>query len=307
MAFRTNIFRHFRRPSPSTALIVLLLVLGSAIMAYPTLSDWWNSYHQTRAIATYAAAVESTDPELIEAMLLEAEDYNTKLAHEGSGYATSEVAEEDYDRLLNLDGNGVMGYIQVKRLKIDYPIYHGTEERVLQVAIGHLVGTSLPVGGTSTHAVVTGHRGMPSAKLFTDLDRMVEGDTFTITVLNRTLTYEVDQIRIVEPEDMSDLTIDDGKDYVTLVTCTPYGINTHRLLVRGHRIDNIAGQKAIPADAVQIPNYIAVPAVAIPMLFVYLVGALVWYGVKGHSLSHDAVLAALRRMEGNKGPDGTER
>ncbi|MDO5709519.1 MAG: class C sortase [Coriobacteriales bacterium] len=305
MAFRTNIFRHVRRPSPSTALIVLLLVLGSAIMAYPTISDWWNSYHQTRAIATYAAAVESTDPELIEAMLLEAEDYNTKLAHEGSGYAASEVAEEDYDRLLNLDGNGVMGYIQVKRLKIDYPIYHGTEERVLQMAIGHLVGTSLPVGGTSTHAVVTGHRGMPSAKLFTDLDRMFEGDTFTITVLNRTLTYEVDQIRIVEPEDMSDLTIDDGKDYVTLVTCTPYGINTHRLLVRGHRIDNVAGQKVIPADAVQIPNYIAVPAVAIPMLFVYLVGALVWYGVKGRSLSHVAALAALRRMEGDDDRDGT--
>ena len=285
-----------RRPQLSTIIMVAVLVLGLAIIAYPTVSDWWNSYHQTRANATYASEVENTDTATIEAMLADAEAYNQRLVTKDNRYKMTDADEQEYNSLLNLTGNGVMGYIQINCIGISYPIYHGLNESVLQIAIGHIGGTSLPVGGESTHAVVSGHRGLPSAKLFTDLDKLVEGDTFTITVLNRTITYEVDQIRIVLPADMSDLTIESGSDYVTLVTCTPYGINSHRLLVRGHRIDNIIGTLAIPAEAVQIPNYIAVPAVGIPMLFVYLVGSLIYYRLYRPGYDKDKVMQELDRL-----------
>ena len=285
------------RPDLSTIIMVAVLVAGIAVIAYPTFSDWWNSYHQSRAIAVYASEVENTDTATLEAMLADAEAYNQRLLKKDNRYKMTEADEQEYNSLLNLSGNGVMGYIQINCIGISYPIYHGLEESVLQVAIGHIGGTSLPVGGESTHAVVSGHRGLPSAKLFTDLDKLVEGDTFTITVLNRTITYEVDQIRIVLPEDMSDLNIETGSDYVTLVTCTPYGINTHRLLVRGHRIDNIVGTVAIPAEAVQIPNYIAVPAVGIPMLFVYLVGSLIYYRFYKPGYDKNKVMQELDKLK----------
>lgn len=287
----------FRRLDLSTIIMVAVLAAGLAVIAYPTFSDWWNSYHQSRAIAVYASEVENTDTATLEAMLADAEAYNQRLLKKDNRYKMTEADEQEYNSLLNLSGNGVMGYIQINCIGISYPIYHGLEESVLQVAIGHIGGTSLPVGGESTHAVVSGHRGLPSAKLFTDLDKLVEGDTFTITVLNRTITYEVDQIRIVLPEDMSDLNIETGSDYVTLVTCTPYGINTHRLLVRGHRIDNIVGTVAIPAEAVQIPNYIAVPAVGIPMLFVYLVGSLIYYRFYKPGYDKNKVMQELDKLK----------
>ena len=260
-----------------TALFVFILILGLGIMAYPTFSDWWNSFHQSRAIATYAAVVEETDPELLHRMLEAAEAYNRALLKKANRYEMTEEETAEYESLLDLSGNGVMGYIQINKIGVSLPIYHGTDEAVLQIAIGHIAGTSLPAGGENTHCVLSGHRGLPSAKLFTDLDKLDVGDAFTITVLDRTLTYEVDQIRVVEPQEMNDLNIVSGRDYVTLVTCTPYGVNTHRLLVRGHRIEEIKGELVILTEAEVIPRFITVPAVAVPILLLFLVAMIIHY------------------------------
>ena len=282
-----------RGPKISTIIAVLILLVGIGIIAYPTFSDWWNSYHQSRAIASYVAAVQETDPEKIKAMLEEAHDYNERLLTKGNRYTMSDAEKKEYESILNLTGNGVMGYVQINSINVDYPIYHGMSESVLQIAIGHLEGTSLPVGGPNTHAAISGHRGLPSAKLFTDLDKLVEGDTFTVTVLDETVTYEIDQIRIVLPTDLSDLNIESGKDYCTLITCTPYGINTHRMLVRGHRIDNLADMDVVVPDALQIPRYIAIPAVSIPILFVFLIGMLIYYRVRRPELNKERMADAL--------------
>ncbi|MBQ6523215.1 MAG: class C sortase [Atopobiaceae bacterium] len=304
-----------KRFSISTLIAVLLVTIGAGLIAYPTFSDWWNSYHQSRAIASYVTAVEETDPKVIEKLFNDARAYNDTLINNGSRFTMTDEERKEYQSVLDLTGTGIMGYIQIASLGVNLPIYHGVEEKYLQVAIGHIEGSSVPVGGLSTHAAVSGHRGLPRAKLFTDLDKMVEGDTFTITVLNKTLTYEVDQIRIVTPDDMSDLAIEQGADYVTLITCTPYGINTHRLLVRGHRIENMTGMVAIPPEGVLIPSYVAVPAVALPMLFVYLVGALLYFRLKRPGLNKERALQELRELEekreaesapGNKTVESTE-
>lgn len=279
-----------------TVIMVAVMVVGALIIAYPTFSDWWNSYHQTRAIASYVSAVEETDQETIDQMFAEAHAYNERLLAKPNRYVMSDAEKIEYESILDLTGTGVIGYIQISSIGVNLPVYHGVAESVLQVAIGHIEGSSLPVGGPSTHAAVSGHRGLPSARLFTDLDKLVEGDTFMLTVLNQTLTYEVDQVRIVEPQDMSDLNIVQDADFVTLITCTPYGINTHRLLVRGHRIANIDGTANIPPEAVQIPNYVAVPAVALPMLFIYLVGALIYYRLRDHGYDRDKVMKELEEM-----------
>jgi len=269
--------RHLGKPSGTTVVAVIVLVAGLGIIAYPTVSDWWNSYHQTRAIATYVSAVQNTDPEKLDAMREAAHQYNERLTSNNNRFSMSDADKAEYESLLDPAGNGVMGYLQVNAINVDYPIYHGMDESVLQVAVGHLEGTSLPIGGPSTHTAISGHRGLPRARLLTDLDRLVEGDTFSITVLDETNFYEVDQIRIVLPSDLSNLEIEKDKDYATLVTCTPYGINTHRLLVRGHRIDDVFDAEAVTAEAVQIPRYIAITAVGVPMLFAFLVGMLLYY------------------------------
>ena len=261
----------------STVLLVFIVLLGAAIMAYPTFSDWWNSFHQTRAIASYVEAVENADEEQLNAMIQAAREYNQRLLTKSDRYKLSEEERIEYESLLNLSDNGVIGYIQIPAIRVNLPFYHGTDEAVLQVAIGHLEGTSLPVGGESTHAVLSGHRGLPSARLFTSLDKMQKGDVFTITVLNQTLTYEVDQIHVVLPQEMEDLDIFPGQDYCTLLTCTPYGINTHRLLVRGHWIPNLAASPDVLEDAVRIPVYIVLPAVGIPLMFLFLMGMLLYY------------------------------
>ena len=283
-----------RRGSLASTIVAFAVLFGGlGIIAYPTFSDWWNSYHQTRAIATYVSAVEDTNPEVIAAMMADARAYNDKLAQTGNRFNMTDAERTEYQSLLNLMGNGVMGYIQISSINVDYPIYHGMDESVLQVAIGHLEGTSLPIGGDTTHSVVSGHRGLPSARLFTDLDKLVAGDTFTITVLDQTITYQVDQIRIVLPTDLSDLGIQKGKDYCTLVTCTPYGINTHRLLVRGHRIENLINDLITP-EAVQVPRYVAIPAVGIPMLFIFLVGMLIYYRTRYPLVSKEQVVDTIR-------------
>jgi len=286
--------RKKRKVSISTIIAIVVLIAGVGLLAYPTFSDWWNSYHQSRAIASYVSAVQETDHEQIEKMLADAREYNKRLAVNGNRWNMSPAEKAEYESLLDLTGNGVMGIVQINSINVDYPIYHGMDESVLQVAIGHLEGSSLPVGGRNTHAVVSGHRGLPSARLFTDLDKLVEGDTFTITVLDQTVTYEVDQIRIVLPTDLSNLNIERGRDYCTLITCTPYGINTHRMLVRGHRVSNEIDADVITAEAVQIPRYIAIPAVGIPMLFLFLIGMLVYYRTRRPEMDKEKVTEALR-------------
>ena len=270
--------RRKKRSALGTWILVLIMLIGLGIMAYPTVSDWWNSFHASRAIASYSNAVENVDKEKLDEMIQAAHEYNEKLLKKPNPYTMTDEDMAEYNSLLDLSGTGIIGYITIKSIGVYIPIYHGVEESVLQIAIGHIEWTSLPVGGESTHAVVSGHRGLPSAKLFTDLDQLREGDTFSITVLNQMITYEVDQIRIVEPGDISELAIAPGKDYCTLVTCTPYGINTHRLLIRGTRVANEAGELVVPAEAFRIPNYITIPAIGVPLLFLTLIVLLVVSG-----------------------------
>ena len=266
----------------STLLLVAVFLLGVCIMLYPTASDYWNSLHQTRAIGAYEDALAGMTRRDYDAAFQQAEDYNRALAALDapmSEYQSLSDAGMDYEEILNVNGVGIMGYIDIDAIGVELPIYHGTSPDVLNVAVGHLEGSSLPIGGEGSHCVLSAHRGLPSARLFTDLDQLQEGDTFTITVLDRLLTYEIDQILIVEPEQVDALAITPGEDYCTLVTCTPYGINTHRLLVRGRRVEN-AREKAhvyVPADMVQIDPMVVTPAVAAPMLAILLVFLLVRY------------------------------
>ena len=219
----------------STIIIALIFLAGLGFLLYPTVSNLWNRAHQSRAIATYTKQVEKLDDSQNKEMLKAARKYNKSLLKKSDHWKLSKKDKKKYESLLDVSGTGIMGYIEVPKIDCSLPIYHGTDEGALQIAIGHLEGSSLPVGGKSTHCVLSGHRGLPSARLFTDLDQMEEGDVFVLNVLDRKLAYEVDQIKVVLPDEMSDLEIVQGKDLCTLVTCTPYGINTHRLLVRGHR------------------------------------------------------------------------
>lgn len=259
----------------TTLILLFMVVLGAGLIAYPTFADWWNSFHQSRAVASYAEKVAEMDYSHYDEIIYSAEAYNEQLAQTGVILKMEEDQLAAYNAELDITGTGIMGYIDIPKIKITLPIYHGVSESVLQVAIGHIEGTSLPVGGESSHCVVSGHRGLPSAKLFTDIDKLVAGDTWTITVLNRTYTYEVDQIRVVEPTDLSVLQIEEGRDYCTLVTCTPYGINTHRLLVRGHRIENAQGEALVIADALQINTVFIAPFIAAPLIVFMIIYMLI--------------------------------
>ena len=256
-----------------TILLVLIFLLGLSLLLYPAVSDYWNSKHQTRAIAVYSEEVSGLDKEQYQALWAGAAAYNASLRERDNAYLLTEEQKAAYEQLLNVSGMGIMGYIEIPSIDCSLPIYHGTEESVLQIAIGHLEWSSLPVGGESTHCVLSGHRGLPSAKLFTNLDKLQEGDVFMLRVLDEVLTYEVDQILIVEPQEIAALQITEGEDYCTLVTCTPYGINSHRLLVRGHRIENAPEARLVrvTADAVQIEPLLVAPIVALPMLLLLLI------------------------------------
>ena len=283
-----------RGPSISTIILIVILLAGVGIILYPSVSDWWNSMHATRAIAGYVTAVEDMSTRDREEILEAARKYNASL-EDGVNFVLSDEAYAEYEKLLDITGTGVMGYVQISSIGVNLPIYHSVEESVLQIAVGHIPGSSLPVGGERTHSILSGHRGLPSAKLFSDLDQMVEGDTFTINIMDQTITYMVDQIRIVLPEETDDLAIEPGKDYCTLVTCTPYGVNTHRMLVRGKRIENIAGEVVVVAEAVRIPNYMVIPAVGIPLLFVTLIITLTVSSVKGRRMTRKEILDELRK------------
>lgn len=225
-----------KRKHISTIFIILIFLVGLGFISYPTVSNLWNQAHQSRAIATYTEQVEKLDDSSNKEMLKAARKYNKELLKKADHWKLSKKDKKKYESLLDVSGTGIMGYIEIPKIACSLPVYHGTDEGALQIAIGHLEGSSLPVGGKSSHCVLSGHRGLPSARLFTDLDQMEEGDTFILNILGHKLAYEVDQIKVVLPEEMSDLEIQEGKDLCTLVTCTPYGINTHRLLVRGHRV-----------------------------------------------------------------------
>lgn len=251
-------------------LLAAAFLAGLSLMLYPTVSDYWNSLHASKAVAAYDQEVRQLDQGRYDALLDAAREYNRTLLDRSSGYYLTDDQKARYDSLLNVDGGGIMGYIEIPTIKLSLPIYHGTEEDVLQIAVGHLDWSSLPVGGESTHCVLSGHRGLPSAKLFTNLDQLVEGDAFVIRTLDEVLTYEVDQILIVEPDDVSALSIEEGKDLCTLVTCTPYGVNSHRLLVRGHRVANQSEAIRVTSDAIQIEPLLVAPVLAIPMLLALL-------------------------------------
>ena len=261
----------------STIVLLFILFIGLSLLLYPTASDYWNSFHQTRAIATYAENVANLDNNQYDQLWEDARAYNQALPFRSNPYYLSEEQKAEYESLLDVSGLGVMGYIEIPEIDVSLPIYHGTEESVLQVAVGHLDWTSLPVGGESTHCVLSGHRGLPSARLFTDLDKLTVGDRFLLRVLDEVLTYEVDQILIVEPHETDALKIEPGKDLCTLVTCTPYGINTHRLLVRGHRVENEREAKTVrvTSDAIQIEPYLVAAVVAVPILLVLLIVLLI--------------------------------
>lgn len=266
-----------KKKNLSTIALVLVFFVGLSVLLYPTISDYWNSFHQSRAIATYADSVADMDEQDYEEMWNAAQEYNEKLFETGHGLGLKKKEKKEYNKLLNVSGTGIMSYIEIPKIKCSLPIYHGTDEGVLQIAIGHIEGSSLPVGGVNTHCVLSGHRGLPSAKLFSNLDKLEEGDVFMIRTLDQTLTYEVDQIRIVLPDEVDDLKIEEGKDLCTLVTCTPYGINTHRLLVRGHRVANREEAEAVrvTADAMQVDNRIVAACIAVPVLLILLVGIFV--------------------------------
>lgn len=260
-----------------TVLLILVFLAGVSLLLYPSVSDWWNARHQSRAITNYAAEVAQLDNDIYEQIWADAKAWNEKVYQKGWGLNLPEEEKEGYEATLNVSGSGVMAYIEIPKINCSLPIYHGTNEGVLQTSIGHIEGSSLPVGGENTHCVLSGHRGLPSARLFTDLDQLVVGDTFLIHTLDETLTYEVDQILIVLPHEVSALAIEEGKDLCTLVTCTPYGVNSHRLLVRGHRIDTEeeAAKIRVSGDAVQLESSTIAPLVAVPILLILLIVLLV--------------------------------
>ena len=261
----------------TTIILLIVLIVGLSLLLYPTFANWWNSMHQSRAVASYVEKVANIEEEQYAHLWEDALNYNKSLATRSNSYVLTEEQRETYNQVLDVGGLGIIGYVEVPSIGVTLPIYRGTDESVLQVAVGHLEWTSLPVGGESSHCVVSGHRGLPSAKLFTNLDKLAVGDVFMFRVLDEILTYEVDQILIVEPNETQALQIVEGEDLCTLVTCTPYGINSHRLLIRGHRVENLeeAATIRVTADATQIEPVIVAPLLTIPMLLVLLIVILI--------------------------------
>ncbi len=258
-----------------TIILIIVFTAGLSLLLYPTVSDYINSLHQSRAIASYEEDLLNLPEADYSAYWKAAEEYNQRVFEDQDRLRVTAEEEADYVSQLNVLGNGIMGYIEINSIGVKLPIYHGTSDSVLQVGVGHLANTSLPVGGESTHSVLSGHRGLPSAKLFTDLDQLVVGDVFLLHILDQVLAYQVDNISIVEPTDVAVLDIVEGKDYCTLVTCTPYGINSHRLLVRGERIEyneEVINTVTVTADAVKVDPSLVAPFVAAPIL----IGLFIW-------------------------------
>lgn len=257
----------------STIILILVFLVGLSLLLYPSVSNYWNSRNQSKAIAGYAQVVRDYQKEKCDALWNDAVEYNRAISSTGIEWVLSDERRAEYQKKLDIAGNGIMGYIEIPDIGCSLPVYHGTEDSVLQIAIGHLEGTSLPTGGEGTHCVLSGHRGLPSAELFTDIDKLKPGDIFMLNVLDQTLTYEVFEVLTVLPHEVNALQIENGRDLCTLVTCTPYGVNTHRLLVKAQRIENIqeAAAVRVTAEALQIEPVIVAPIIAVPMLLTLLV------------------------------------
>lgn len=266
-----------KKKLPTIALLLVFL-LGVGIMLYPTISNQWNKRHSSRAIASYDEALVLMAEEInYDEIWAAAEAYNRNVQERGTVAVFPEEDMDDYLAQLDPVGTGMMGYVEIDKIDVRLPVYHTVEDTVLQIAVGHLPETSLPTGGKGNHTALSGHRGLPSAKLFTDLDKLTDGDLFVLTVLDRVLTYEVDQIKIVNPEEVEDLAIDPNEDYCTLITCTPYGVNSHRMLIRGHRTDNVAGvtRRLVPSDATTVDTLLVSVAIAVPILIVLVIALFV--------------------------------
>ena len=257
-------------------LLVLMLFVGVCGLLYPSVSQYWNTKTQSQAVENYQEILDSLKPEDYEAFFQEADAYNAALGE--LNYPLLDYRQlEGYMDILNISGSGIMGYITIPKLGVELPIYHGVSAQVLNIACGHLEGSSLPVGGERTHSVLSAHRGLPHAKLFTELDKMEVGDTFMLTILDRTFTYQVDQIKVVRPNEVEEIQLKAGLDLCTLLTCTPYGVNSHRLMVRGTRIENAAPALYVTSNAYRIDSLVATPVVAAPILLVLLIVLMVKY------------------------------
>ena len=272
----------------STIILLISFFVGLSVLLYPSVSSYWNSKRQSKTVVNYEAMLAAIKEEDVSYYFEEAEEYNRKL-WELESPLTEYQQLENYREVLDISGTGMMGYVTIPKINQELPVYHGTGDAVLSEAVGHYEGSSLPVGGPSTHSVVSAHRGLPTATLFTHLDRMEIGDTFSFKILNRTFTYEVDQIRIVEPNDISLIGIEEGKDYCTLLTCTPYGINTQRLLVRGHQVDtSLTRNIYIANEAYRVDPLVVMPMVALPIITVLMIYVM-FAPVKKESLGEDLV------------------
>lgn len=275
-----------------------VLVAGLCLLSYPTIANWWNQLHQSRAVAAYVEQTRDYSSQERKVMIAQARQYNAQLAqralldktqNENDRWVMTEAKKRYYDSTLDINGSGVMGYVTIPSIKVRLPIYHGTDAGILQIATGHIAGSSLPVDGPDTHAVVSGHTGLPSAKLFTGLDKLNKGDIFAFHLLDQTYTYQVDQIKTVLSKDLSQLNIESGKDYATLVTCTPYGVNTHRLLVRGHRIPNPK-----TADNTDYDAHIRLMSAVIITSMALVITAIIWWLVtitRGYFMERNGMAA----------------
>lgn len=257
----------------STIIAILVFITGLSLLLYPTVSNYWNSLHQSRVVANYSDTMAKLTKQDKQAEIDRAVEYNSGLINNGGRFTPSDSELSEYKSLLNADGTGMMGYVTIPKIQVKLAIYHTVDDAVLQVGVGHLEGSSLPVGGSGTHCVLSSHRGLPSAKLFTELDRMKKGDVFYLHVYDQVLAYQVDNIAIVEPNDYGLLEIEEGKDLCTLFTCTPYGINTHRLLVRGHRVENMMDEKNLTADAARVNPLVVASIIG---LILYGIGYVVY-------------------------------
>ena len=266
------------RKHKTVIFLTIGFLVGISILLYPAFSNYWNQKTQSRAITDYESVLEKLDENDYNVIFERAHAYN-KALYETNYPLIDYKNVPGYDDTLSVSNNDMIGYLKIDRIGVELPIYHGTSDDVLNKGVGHMKGSSLPVGGENTHCIMSAHRGLPSSKLFTDLDRIEKGDTFQIVVLDQVLTYQVDFIKVIEPSDVSNLQIIEGGDYCTLFTCTPYGINTHRLLVRGVRIETIKEKPAlyVANEAFRIEPLLVTPAVAAPMLFVLLIHLLVKY------------------------------
>jgi sortase A len=263
--------KKFIKKNLVTILLIMVFLVGLSLLLYPTFSNWWNTTYATHVIDEYTDYVASLDEDEYEQILANAKEYNENLLTEENRYYPSDEMHESYLENLNLTGNGMMASLYIPSIRVNLPVFHSSDDTVLSSGLGHIEGTSLPVGGKGTHCVISGHRGLPSAKLLTDLDKVQVGDYMILTVLDETLTYEVDNISIVLPDEINALEIDPDQDYLTLVTCTPYGVNTHRLLVRGHRVSNIDDFLDVNTEASVYDNKVIAPIFAIPIFVVMLI------------------------------------